>query len=323
MAFCENGFVITISSAGHENKSKNFIQEKIVPAVCALLNCCGGTVKVSEATLQVKSLEQKIMNILGVTSYYRYITIKAAESAHVKRDILIHVKKSDTFITVNYSLYLPTEKQAAVVPPTDRIDVIQRVLQRNIIEDCVRKWSHLNSFVLGEDSGLRESTVCQLKSLKTEASPSKKTKFADRMVSGNNKINHYLSAFANNIGGHIYYGIDDNGVVTGEQLQEDDKVDAIKKVTKEVNKLIWTERRLTPKRGLDWEIFFKKVTDANGDLDDATYVVVIFVACCCGGVFTREPESYYIKEGKVKFDITEPSSEKHKQKISDVIFYTS
>ena len=65
-----------------------------------------------------------------------------------------------------------------------------------------------------------------------------------------------------------------------------------------MRKLIWTEQKKLPQRGTNWEIYFENV-GKNGENVDSLYVVVVYVAFCRGGVFIAEPESYYIKEGKV------------------------
>ena len=66
------------------------------------------------------------------------------------------------------------------------------------------------------------------------------------MIGKGNKFSRYVSAFANYKGGHIYYGIDDDGIVAGELIpNEVDKEEIVKKVEKSINKMIWPEQ---PKR---------------------------------------------------------------------------
>ncbi len=297
MALSRTGDVISISGQDNKKKSKDFINQHILPAVCALLNCDGGTIQITEITLDIRSIEQAVSKITGEAAYSTSVNVKLKRDYKGDYRVLVDVKKSKKFITVNYNLYLPTQKQILAIPATDNRDIIRSVLDRSIVENCVLKGSHLNNFVMGKNATLDESDVIQLKNLKTLASG--RTTFAKRMMNEKNKFSNYISGFANHRGGHIYYGINDNCVVVGEKLTRAD-IDAVEKAVAEVIKnLVWTERRISPKRGVNWEIYFEKVKNENGEIEDSTYVIVVFVAFCRGGVFTAEPESYYIKEKKV------------------------
>lgn len=294
MALPGTGHVIHISGKDNKKKSNVYINSNILPAVCALLNSDGGTIEITEIELDVRSVEQVIKNMIGSIALFTSIKVKLA--GH--KIILVNVKKGAQFTTVNYNLFLPTEKQIIALETTDSMKEIRRVLlHRGIVEDPVIQGSHLHNFVLNKASGLVESEVVQLKSL--EAKPSNKAKtntFAKRMLNDKNKFCNYISGFANHRGGHIYYGIDDKGVVTGEKLMENDKQEVIVEVGKAMEKLIWTESRISPKQGVNWEIYFENVKDPEGE---EIYVVVVFVALYRGGVFTGEPESYYINKEKV------------------------
>ncbi|CAB4041688.1 schlafen family member 13-like [Paramuricea clavata] len=121
------------------------------------------------------------------------------------------------------------------------------------------------------------------------------------MTGKGNKFSCYVSAFPNYNGGHIYYGIRDAGIVEGELISNEEDIGEItKKVEKAINKMIWPEQVGQPKRGVHWEIFFQPVVDENSKPIPSTFVVVIYIAPCLGGVFTEEPECYEMVEGKVK-----------------------
>jgi hypothetical protein len=159
----------------------------------------------------------------------------------------------------------------------------------------VQLGSHCKIFFKGKHCGNRERRMVQFKYVK--ASPSKRTTLADRMTS--NKFSCYVSAFANYRGGHIYYGIRDNGVVEGE-LTNEDIIEITKKVEKAINKMIWPEQVGQPKRGEHWDIFLQPVLDENSKPIPSTFVIVIYIAPCFGSVFTEEPECYEMVEKKVK-----------------------
>ncbi len=297
MALSRTGDVISISGQGNKQKSKDFINQNILPAVCALLNSEGGTIQITEITLDIRSIEQAVTKITGEAACSTSVEVKRVANAEGYYKILVDVKKSKEFITVNYNLYRPTQKQILAIPATDNRDIIRSVLDRSIVENCVLKGSHINNFVVGKNATLDESDVIQLKNLKTLASG--RTTFAKRMMTEKNKFSNYISGFANHRGGHIYYGIDDKSlVVIGEKLTQAELDEVEEEVTKGVEKLVWTERRISPKRGDNWEIYFEQVKNENGEIEHSTYVIVVFVAFCRGGVFTAEPESYYIKEKK-------------------------
>ncbi|XP_028410658.1 uncharacterized protein LOC114533346 [Dendronephthya gigantea] len=295
------GKVITISCKE--------VKSRLLPAVCAFLNSDGGMIKIIETKQDFRSIEQTIMHIITKSEYSIYVDIKEAEHFEPGFKFLILVKKSKRFITVNYNLCSPSEKQINKVEPTDNIDAIKQILGRSaILEDFIAKDSHLRDFVMNKSCGLKESKVVQLKKLKVE--PSNETKkaltFAKRTVTDKNKFSNYVSGFANHRGGHIYFGIDDKGIVTGETLQEKDKADVKKEVVTVIEKMIWTKNKIKPLKGTHWEIYFENVIDEHGEVMNSTYVVVVYVSSFRGGVFITEPESYYFddeaqKEKKMDF----------------------
>ena len=131
----------------------------------------------------------------------------------------------------------------------------------------------------------------------------------DRMLK--NKLTPQVSAFANHKGGHIYYGVSDNGIVEGQlvavvakdvnrdSIQNQDEI--VKMLDTEINKMIWSEGK--PERGEHWEVFFEPVLDEHEEPIPCTYVIVVYVAAYCGGVFTQCPESYRIDSNGKKVKI--------------------
>ena len=64
--------------------------------------------------------------------------------------------------------------------------------------------------------------------------------------------------------------------------------------------MIWPEQIGQPKRGEHWEIWFQPVQDENFNSIPSTFVIVIYIAPCLGGVFTEEPECYEMVNKQVK-----------------------
>ena len=299
-----------ISSVEFETNKKyrEEVLNGILVAICAMLNSYGGKVLIyimsdneepfTHIFAVIRILEQSITSIIGLSQ-----TVSKINFEEDKQRIIISVTKIGTFITTNYNLYLPSQKQVVQVYSWESPQkVLEDIIDRKVVEEPVIKFQHLSQcqqFIKGSNCGFHESKTVQLKNLKAEKS--KRTRLSDRMTGKGNKFSCYVSAFANYRGGHMYYGITSEGVVEGEVISnDDDKSDIMKKVEKAINKMIWPEQTGQPKRGEHWEIFFEPVLDENSKPIPSTFVIVIHIAPCLGGVFTEEPECYEMVEGKVE-----------------------
>ena len=286
------------------------VWQEIKPAICAMLNSNGGRMVIhfetdgkhvlansfpsSKILSGIRVLEQHVICITGVNE-----TASKIEFSYDKDNIIISIEKADSLITANYHLNVPSNTQVLEVSPLEPLESIKNyILYRKTIPNPVELGSHCQVFFKDENCGFHESKICQFKNLK--ASSTKRTTLADRMTGKGNKLKCYIVAYANHRGGHVCYGITDEGVVEGEFIQnEKDREEIIKKVEKVINKIVWPEQ-IDPKRGQQWEIFFEPVVDANSKPVPSTFVVVIYIAPCLGGVFTEEPECYEMVEGEVK-----------------------
>jgi hypothetical protein len=228
-------------------------------------------------------------------------TVSNIDFRHTEDSVGIFIKKAGLLITIDYNLYLPSQTQVVEVSPLEAlVNIKNDIMHRKVIPNPVKLGSHCRTFrITDKNCGFHESKTCQLKNVKAGAS--KRTTLADRMTGKGNKFSCYVSAFANHSGGNIYYGITDNAIVEGEFIpSEKDKEEITKKVEKSINKMIWPEQIGEPKRGEHWEIFFEPVVDENSKPVPSTFVIVIYIAPCLGGVFTEEPECHEIVDGKVK-----------------------
>ena len=211
----------------------------------------------------------------------------------------LSVKKADFLIATNYKLYLQSETQVVIVSPVESPEHVKDdIINRKVVLEPAQLGSHCQMFLKDNECSFQESQVVAFKCLR--ADPSRRTTLADRMTGKGNKFSSYVSAFANHNGGHIYYGITDYGIVKGEFIpNEKDKIEITKKIEKAINKMIWPLQIGQPKRGVHWEIFFEPVLDENSKPIPSTFVIVIYIAPCLGGVFTEEPECYEMVVGKV------------------------
>ena len=306
----ETRHVICLGKFENNKRYKEQIVREIPAAICAMLNSNGGKVVIdfetdsNETTVEgfpssqmssvIRILEQSMISIIGMRQ-----TSSNINFTEDKESILILVKKVDSLITINYNLYLPSQTQVVQVSPLEPKEKVKDyIINRKVILEPVQTGSHCQIFRKDAICGIRESKTVQLKHL--EAQATKRTTLADRTIGKGNKFTCYISAFANYSGGHIYYGITDDGLVIGELIEnEEDKKEITKKVEKAIKKMIWPEDVGQPKRGEHWDIFFEPVVDEDYKPILSTFVIVIYIAACVGGVFTEEPECYEMVKGKV------------------------
>ena len=285
-------------TASTEKKYKETEMKKIISSVCALLNTDGGDLVMNineslacdvQISNYIRMIEQRLTEIIGSVVMVSNINFEKKE-----QKIILHVEKSNVLISTNYNLYLPTQTQVIPVEPNAQIDIVKKLIafDGERILHGVKTESYNSRLVKHQNCGLEENKEIQFKNLK--AASSKCVTLADRMK--NNKLPSYISAFANHHGGHIYYGIKDDGTVEGEVVTDKGRGEITKKVAKTIDKMIWPQK---PEKGKHWDIFFEPVLDINSNAIPSTYVIVVFVGSCPGGVFVEEPESYKIVNGKV------------------------
>ena len=305
----ETGHVICLGKFENNKRYKEHILQEIIAAICAMLNSSGGKVVLhidtdsndilvggspsSQMSPVIRILEQSMISIIGT---------RAITKMNFKTDqksIVVSVKKADFLATTNYNLYLPSEANVVTVSTVESPEHFKDdIMNRKVVLEPVQLGSHCKIFLKDKNCDFHESKYCQLKNLK--ASPSNRITLADRMTGKGNKFSSYVSAFANYSGGHMYFGIKDDGVVEGEFIpNEEDKNKITKKVEKAINKMIWPQQIGQPKRGVHWDMFFETVLDENSKPVPSTFLIVIYIAPCLGGVFTEEPECYEMAEGKV------------------------
>ena len=320
----ETVYVIYVNLRKFKNDKtyKEKIVKDIIPVICAMLNSNGGKVKIPfdnsvvpvegssrlnikpdilddknslpQISLVIRVLEQKIISIIGQSQ-----TVSKINFSYDKDIIVIRIQRADSLITANYNLNVPSHTQVMEVSPWEPLENIKNnIFYREATPNAVELGSHCQVFLKDKKCGFHESKISQFKNLK--AISSKCTSLADRITGKGNKFSRYVSAFANHSGGHVYYGITDEGVVEGEFIEKEKGMEEIiKKVEKGMNKIIWPEQIDQPKRGEQWEIFFEPVVGANSKPVPSTFVVVIYIAPCLGGVFADVPECYEMVDEKV------------------------
>ena len=282
---------------------KEQIIQEIKAAICAMLNSNGRKIVIdietdgnetpvggSPFSQVIRMLEQSMIPIIGTQNTISNITLKED-----KEGIVISVKKSDSLVTNYYNLYLPTKTQVVRVSSWEPLT---KITNRKVVLEPVKLGCHCQIFRKDKSCEFSESQTVQFKKL--EARATKRTTLADRIIGKDNKFSCYVSAFANYRGGHIYFGIGDDGIVVGERIaNEEDERKITRKVEKAIKKMIWPDHICQLKRGENWDIFFQPVLDEDNKPIPSTFVIVIYIAPCLGGVFAEQPECYEMVEGKI------------------------
>ena len=270
----------------------------IKESICALLNSNGGKVVLTasnddkiNADKQIRPYEQYFKEKIGTYNLHKYF--KISHSPQEYNRVTFDVLRLPTLCTLNTNLYLPTETQISLLSPTEQ-DALCEILftKKQYVEMSEMKVPE--QFYYGRKHDRGESKTVQFKNLNAEKK--RRNDFVSRAI--NNKFTEYVSAFANASGGMIYYGIEDNGTVVGELLArgEKDRKEITEKLEKAIRKMIWPKESGKIERGKQWDIKFVPVKDCK----ERRFVIVVSISPCSGGVFTKEPESYYVENGKVK-----------------------
>ena len=283
---------------------------EIINAANALYNSSGGTLKLcyekSSRPEQIKKIvrifEQKVREFLGTITQSLDIQTSPSPS-QAYGDIKIIVKtstKTQGVAVVKYNIYLPSNEHVTEVSPLEG-EKLKALLNGNIpLTDPIKANTHQRDFVKGEHVRFDESSTIQFKYLKD--TPVQNFTFADRLLGKGNKFQSYVSAFANFCGGCIYGGIQDDGMIVGESVDETEKRKVRKNIQKVVNKMIWPKKSEPADENEDkrWDVYFEQVRDSENNIIEDLYVVVVFVAQCRGGVFVEEPECYEIINNEVE-----------------------
>ena len=297
----EAKIVIKIAPEILQNKTKKTEKIKTTStAVCALLNSRdGGIVTLpSPSSLTptvldelVRGIEQTLIEFLGLTSFREYCK---TEIKDLGKEINLAVSPSDRICTIEYNLVLPTDFLVKQVLRTEPLEKIAPLLRSKPLDNS-KLHHHEQEFkkdsIMPKDR--RESDTVQFKKIKSDKNKNKT--LADRIIA--NKIAHYIVAFANHKGGHVYIGIDDEMYqICGQTVDEKEKKRIQEKIGSAIANIVWPEEHGKPQLGKHWDISFVPVLDAKDEIIPELYVIVVAIAFCPGGVFLTYPEAYEISD---------------------------
>ena len=288
------------------NKHRQTKLKEIAKAVNGLLNSGGGRLvlhclfkKMKEVRKEVDRMcgrvESVIINFLTLALYTSHVEIDKQSLDIIVLNV-VGLSSTHGLQTLNYNMYLPTSQQVLPVPPSEHVQFVKEIMKgRPSIEEPTLLGSHAKHFVKGQSACLVESKSTIIMGL-----------FKQKKMSRGSL--RFVSALANCVGGHIYYGINEIGIVEGQVIKQPAQAEIIKSLRKTIDNMVWPKHCGQSKkmRGKQWEIHFEPVKDCEGHTVPSLFVVVIYVAQCLGGVFTKEPECYHIVNGQVtKFNFPE------------------
>lgn len=295
----------SISPETLSNKSRRAVVIKdTLCAACGLLNSHhGGILKITSsksltpALLDdfVRGIEQTLIELIGVTAFRECCQIEIID---LGKEITFNVKPNDRLCTIEYNLFLPTDFLVKQVLRTEPLEKIAPLLKSGKPLDSKKlnnTWvEFVKDSIMPED--LRESDEVQFKKLKSDKNKNKS--LADRIIA--NKITHYIAAFANHKGGHVFIGIDDETYkVCGQIVSINEKQRVTEKIESAVKSMVWPQEHGEPNRGKHWDLSFVPVVDESKSPITDLFVIVVAIAQCPGGVFLTYPEAYAIKNEKV------------------------
>jgi hypothetical protein len=297
-----------------EKKYQRKTWGKIINAIDGLYNSGGGILILrynrspprGHVRKCMRMLEQKIQDLVGpITLTFDIHTVEITPSssqAHGEIKISVTTStKTEHIITLSYHCCLPSSQQVMEILSSENVEKLRAFLLGNIRPPVkpTEPASHHSDFRKGKCVSLSESKTTQFKMLKAE--PAKKITFADRLVGKGNKFSHYVSAFANYAGGNIYVGVDDDGTVKGEVINEREKKKVKDKIRTAIEKMLWPKKSEPTDGNEDkrWDVHFVPVREGE-NVVPSLYVVVVFIAQCRGGVFTEVPECYEIVDNQVQ-----------------------
>ena len=300
--------ILSVCSTKMSDKREKAYQtsmfNKIVQTINGFLNSEGGQLVLQFDNLappnhikeSIRKIEQKIYDFTSVVLLVHYLTIIRKNES---MEIAVSRPNTDCIYTLHSNLYLPTNQQVIELSPKEPVKDVRDILCRKAPwQEAVKPGSHCKEFTLNSAVSFGESQTVQFKQF--SETRTKNCNLAQRLITSG-KLSIYVSAFANYEAGHIYIGIDDNGIVQGEKITPKDKAELKDKISKAIGSMIWPDdSHAQGKEEKRWQIQFEEVKDKNGEIVPSTYIIVIYVAHCPGGVFTKEPEAYEIKDNEAK-----------------------
>ena len=278
---------------------KNIFNE-ILQVINGFLNSEGGQLVVLFDTLPslscinetIQQIKQRIFDFASLD----YFTISLREASIV---IIVATPNADSIYTLRYHLYLASDRKVIEILPREPVQQVRDILCKKVLcPEVVKPGSHCREFTQYSALGFGESRRVKFKYALKSRHPGRNYDVL-RHLSYN--LVQDVSAFANYGGGHLYIGIDDNGTVRGQDLTPEHQAMLKHEIATVLQRMIWPVGSYSQgEEEKRWQIHFEEVKRTKREIIPLTYIIVVYVAQCPGGVFAKEPEAYEFKDGEAK-----------------------
>ena len=327
--FAEVLFDIAINYS-EKKDSKNETLDNVLKHIVALLNSSGGLIRIDERkndertiTQQrdkwMQALEGRLKVIMTGVEYkecihycktpafpYNYMFVKRCRYVCTQNNGLkVPFNCSVQDATYPEILKILNRRVIVAQPESSSLEMSDQecdsgytegILQSNYAEKDYANFSYKMIVSFGE------SNTVQFKLIKQD-----KETLEELLKGINRHLKDYISAFANDSGGKVYFGIDDAGKVIGQIVQgEDQKIEVQKIVSKIMTRRdehqnmirIWGKPGFIPEYGKQWSVEFVEVINMPKVKD--MYVVVVEIFPFEGGMFLTRPLSWKVDESSEK-----------------------
>ncbi|XP_027559099.1 schlafen family member 13-like isoform X2 [Neopelma chrysocephalum] len=160
-------------------------------------------------------------------------------------------------------------------------------IQEHDIQDAAARFLKRDKVLVGEVLGFTETTHIEFKEYSTKS--------ILKYISEN--LPNYVSAFANTEGGYLFFGVDNNGKVTGTHSNV--KKEALEQtVAKTISSMSIYHSCGSEALGVQFQTHILDVYDQAGCSQG--YICAVHVEQSCCPVFHGDPESWMVMGGKIE-----------------------
>lgn len=285
--FAEATFDVSILHKPNEKEARKTELKNLLKHIVALLNSSGGVIRIIEnesnrdkiikhRDLWIKNLEDQLIE--GIMTQKQYKEFILIQNVTTQRPVYLFVKKCKRVCTQASGLKIPLNSSVRDATYENIVKILdpERVTSPQFEEEP--------EFIIGMKVPFCESDTVQFKLIEND------------LLSGiDQHLPNYVSAFANHHGGKVYFGIQDDGTVKGQLVDDPENVcQVVEKVMtrKGENKemiRIWDTPDVLPKYDEHWSV------DVVG-VGENRSLVIVKVFPFKGGMFLKHPQAWFIDQ---------------------------
>ena len=306
-----------------DNSKETF--PKLIKYIVALLNSVGGVIRINECGNDetkiinqrdrwIQRLEQNLVAIMGQDHYdecVHYFSKTPYYYVFVRKCKRVCTQKSGLKISLSRSVSNPTYERTVEIlnrssvsasnSNSSSLEVSEEDMELDhdsgYPEDNLADEEH-TEFHYKNNVSFEESNTVQFKII------NEGTTTLEQLLKGiENHLPNYVSAFANGRGGHVYFGIHDDGVIKGQLVKGEEEKTIVKKMVEKVidrrdanqgRARLWGKPDFIPKYDEQWSVEFVKVV--GGPKSEERYVIVVYIRPFNGGMFLERPLAWKVDE---------------------------